>query len=154
LALCMEILGLCAAALSWKSISWSSRRTVIVLTLLPEAVWNSVVSVATEDRRFLHATSFSTRRSHSVSLCCLPPHVWAVVAHRHFYFTITAHTVVRGSSSRAEFLQTDLLERWHPMTVPSWKLQSSSILLLIFVYGDCMAVCLIVYTCQQWVWLI
>ena len=29
---------------------------VLVLTLFPEAVWNSVVSVATEDRRFLHTT--------------------------------------------------------------------------------------------------
>jgi hypothetical protein len=43
----MLILGLCAAARPWKPISRSSRWTVIVLTLLPEAVWNSVVSVAT-----------------------------------------------------------------------------------------------------------
>ena len=31
----------------------------IVLTLLPEVVWNSVLSVATEDRLFVHATCFS-----------------------------------------------------------------------------------------------
>ena len=31
----------------------------LVLMLLPEAVWNPVVSVATEDRQFLHATCFS-----------------------------------------------------------------------------------------------
>jgi hypothetical protein len=51
-----------------KPISWSSRRTVIVLTLLPEAVWNSVVSVATEDKLFLRAARFSTQLSRSVSL--------------------------------------------------------------------------------------
>ena len=60
LALRMVILGLCAAARPWKPISWSTRWTVLVLTLLPEAVWNSVVSVATKDRRFLRVTHFST----------------------------------------------------------------------------------------------
>ena len=70
---------------------------------------------------------FSTWRSRSVSLCGLPLRGWAVVAPRHFHFTITALTVDRGSSSRAEIWQTDLLERWHPMTVPSWKSLSSSV---------------------------
>jgi hypothetical protein len=56
LALSMVILALCTAAQQWKPISWSSRRTVLVLMLLPVVVWNSVVSVATEDRRFLRAT--------------------------------------------------------------------------------------------------
>jgi hypothetical protein len=36
-----------------------------VLTLLPEAIWNSVVSVATEDRWFLHATRFRSVYSYS-----------------------------------------------------------------------------------------
>uniref|UniRef100_A0A4W5L730 Transmembrane protein 59 n=1 Tax=Hucho hucho TaxID=62062 RepID=A0A4W5L730_9TELE len=36
-----------------------SRRKVIVLTLFPEAVWNSVVSVATENRQFLHTSKLS-----------------------------------------------------------------------------------------------
>ena len=49
LALCVVILGLCVAAWPWKPILWISRQTVIVLTLLPEAVWNSVLSVATEN---------------------------------------------------------------------------------------------------------
>jgi hypothetical protein len=31
------------------------------------------------------------------------------------------------------------------------ELFSKAILLAIFVYGDCMAVCWILYTCQQWV---
>ena len=44
-----------------------------------------------------------------------------------FHFTITALPVYRGSSSRAEIWQTDLLERWHPMTVPHWKSLSSSV---------------------------
>ena len=73
----------------WKPISWSSRRTVIVLTLLPDAVWNSTVSVATENGQFLHATWFSTRRYRSVSLCGLPLCGGAVVAPRHFHFTVT-----------------------------------------------------------------
>jgi hypothetical protein len=71
------ILGLCAAARPWKPTSWSTQRTVLVRTLIPEAVWNSVVSV---DRRFLHTTHFSTRWCHSVSLCGLPLLGWATVA--------------------------------------------------------------------------
>ena len=38
-----EILGLCADARPCKPVSWSSRRTVILLMFLPEGVWNSVV---------------------------------------------------------------------------------------------------------------
>jgi hypothetical protein len=49
-------LGLCTGALQLKPISWSSRQTVIVLTF-PEAVWNSLVSVTSKDRRFLRATA-------------------------------------------------------------------------------------------------
>jgi hypothetical protein len=33
------------------------------------------------------------------------------------------------------------------------EISSKAILLLMFVYGDCMAVCMIFYTFQQWVWL-
>jgi hypothetical protein len=123
----------------WRPISWSFQRTVIVLTLLPEAVWNSVVSVAYKDRRFLRATHFSTQRSHSVSLCGLPLHRWAVVAPRHFHFTITALTVDWGSSSRAQIWWPDLFERWHPMMVPCLKSLCSSVqatLLPMFVYVD------------------
>ena len=40
--------------------------TVIVLTLLPEAVWNSVVSVATEDRQLF--TRYALQHS-VVPLC-------------------------------------------------------------------------------------
>jgi hypothetical protein len=94
------------------------QRTVIVLMLLPEAVWNLVVSVATEDRRFLRATRFSTRRP-------LPHYSGDFIAPSHF--KITAVTVDRGSSSRAEMLWTDVLEILHPMTVPCWKLLSSSV---------------------------
>ena len=97
--------------------------------------------------RFLHATRFSTQFYELVwptrSCCC-------------FHFTITALTVDRDSSSWAEIWRTDLLERWHPMTVPGWKSLRSSgraILLSMFVYGDRMAVCLILYSCQQRVWL-
>jgi hypothetical protein len=41
---------------------------------------------------------------------------WAVVAPRHFHFTITALTVDGGSSSRADIWQTDLLERWKSLS--------------------------------------
>jgi hypothetical protein len=58
-------------------------------------------------------TSFSPRRSRSVSLCGLPLSGWAVVAPRLFHFTITALTIDRGSSSRAEIWLTDFLERCH-----------------------------------------
>ena len=146
LALRMVILGLCAAARPWKHISGSSHQTVLVLTLLPESVWNSVVNVATDDRLFFHTTHYSTQRSHSVNLC----------GSETFPLHKTALTVDRGSSRRAEIWWTDFLERWHHMTVPHWKSLRSSIspiLLPMFVYGDCMAVYLILYTCQQWVWL-
>jgi hypothetical protein len=86
----MVILDWCAAALPWKPISGSSRRTDLVLTLLPEAVWSSVVG--------------------------------AMVAPRRVHFTVD-----RGSSSRAEIWQTDLLERWNPMTVPCKKTLTSSV---------------------------
>ena len=38
-------------------------------------------------------------------------------------------------------------------TLKVTELFSKAILLPMFVYGDCMAVWLILYTCQQWVWL-
>ena len=69
--------------------------------------------------------ALSTWWSCSVSLCGLPLRGWAVP--RLFHFTVTALTVDRGSSSRAEIWWTDLLERWHPMTVPPWKSLSSSV---------------------------
>jgi hypothetical protein len=116
LALRMVILVLWAAAQPWKPISWSSRRTVLVLTLI-----------------FTH---YSTPQFRSVSLCGLPLHGWAIVAPRHSHFTITALTVDRDSSSMADIWQTDLLERWPPMTVPSWKSLSSSVRLF---YCQCLS---------------
>ena len=70
-ALHMVILGLCVAARPWKTISWSFRRTVLVLMLLPEAVCDLVVSVATVDSWFLHASALGS------------PILWACVAY-HF----------------------------------------------------------------------
>jgi hypothetical protein len=60
--------------------------------VLPEAVWNSVVGVASEDIRFLRASALG--RSHSVSLCGLKV---CIVAPKHFHFTITALTVIRAA---------------------------------------------------------
>ena len=108
-----------------KHSSWCSWRTVLVMTLLREGVWKSLVSVATELRWFLRTMCFNTRRSSSVSLCGLSLRGWASAAPRHFHLKITALEVDRGSSSRSEIWRTDLLERWHPMTVPRWKSLSS-----------------------------
>jgi hypothetical protein len=123
LALHTVILGLCAAARPWKPISWSSRQN----SSCAEAVWNSVMSFASEDRRFLQAMRFSTRRSCSVSLCGLPLRSWAVVAPRSFHFTITALTVDQGVSSRAEIWQTDFLESWYLMKISNWCSRNSRI---------------------------
>jgi hypothetical protein len=109
LALRMVILGLCAAARLWKPISGSSRGTALVLMLLPEEVWNSVVSIATKDRWFLRATCFSTWRSSSVSFCGLPLHGLAAAAPRRFHFTITAPTVARATQAGQKF---DELNCW------------------------------------------
>ena len=43
--------------------------TVIVLTLLPEAVWNSVVNVATDDRQFF-STQLVWSTTSELSCCC------------------------------------------------------------------------------------
>jgi hypothetical protein len=82
-----------------------------VLTLPPESVWNLVVNDATEDRQFFTCKTLQL-------VCGLPLCGWAVVAPKRFHFTITELTVDRGSSSRADILQTDLLDRGYPMTVP------------------------------------
>jgi hypothetical protein len=123
----MVILFLYAVARPWKPISWSSRWTIIVLMLLPKAIRNSLVCVATESRQFLCAMCVSTGWSRSVSLCGLPLSGWAVVAPKRFHFTITALTISRGSSSSAGIWRTELLERCHPMIVPCWKPLSSSV---------------------------
>jgi hypothetical protein len=123
----MVILGLCAAAWPWKPISWSSRRTVLVLTVLvlmflPEAVWNSVVSVATGNRRFLRAMCFSTRRS-------------------RLHFTITALTVDRQLWQGRKFTNwlVGKVASYDGATLKVTELFSKAILLSVFVYGDCMA---------------
>ena len=83
------------------------------------------LSVANEDRLFLHTTHFSgpVLWSFVVYQFAAEP----VVAPTGSHFTITTLTIVRGSSSRAGIWQTHLLERWHPMTVRRWKSLSSSV---------------------------
>jgi hypothetical protein len=81
-------------------------------------------------------TYFNTPGCCSVSLCGLLLRGWAVVSPRCFNFTITALTVDRGSSSRAEIWWTDLLERWHSATLKVTELFSKAILLPMFVYRD------------------
>jgi hypothetical protein len=108
---CSRRLEFCATARPWKPISWSPRWTVLVLTLLSEAVWNSVVCVATEDRRLIRASCFSTRRSHSVSLRGLPIRAWAVVAPRRFHFTISALLQLTGETLAGQ--KFGELTYWH-----------------------------------------
>ena len=134
LALRMVILGLCAAAQQWKPISWSSRWTGLVPTMLPEAVSNSGVSVATDYRQFF--PSYPLQRSHSVSLCGLPLRGWAVVAPRCFYFTITALTVDRAALTRQKFYK--LTNSATLKVTEHFSNFSKATLLPMFVYGECM----------------
>lgn len=104
--------------LAWEPSSWGSWPTVLVLMLLPEAVLNLVVSVATAGRQFLCATCFNTQQSHSVSLCGLMPYGWAVVAPRCFHLTIGQDLwLTKAGLAWPKFD----LERWHLMAVPHWK---------------------------------
>jgi hypothetical protein len=110
----MVILGWCVAVRPWKPISWSSRQTVIVLMLLPEAVWNSVLQPRTDEFYAARASALSG------------PILWACVADhnmapRCFHFTIIPLTVDLGSTG-----QIWELTCWHPITVPHRKSQSSS----------------------------
>jgi hypothetical protein len=72
LALLMVILGLTCGCSVIDTHFMKLPTNTYCAELLPEAVWNSMVSVATEERRFLHGTHLSTRQSRSVSLCGLP----------------------------------------------------------------------------------
>jgi hypothetical protein len=115
--------------------------------------WKSVLNVATEHRRFF--TRYALQHSGFplselvwltttwLSSCCS----WMLLLHNN--------STYGGSSNRAEIWRTDLLVRWHPMTVPRWKSLSSTVIPLLSMlgYGDCMAVCSILYSCQQQVWL-
>jgi hypothetical protein len=113
-------------------ISWSSW----------QAVWNSVVSVATEDRLFLRTTRFSTL---SVCLCGLPLRCWAAVAPGHFHFKITAQ------QGRNLNWLVGKVASYDGATLKVNELFSKAILLPMFVYGGCMDVCSFLYTCHQWV---
>jgi len=154
----MVILDLCVAARPWKPTSWSSKWKVLVLPLLPESVWNSVMYCNRRQTIFplylLQHSSLGISRSHSVSLSGFPLRGWATFVSRRFHFTITALTVDRRSSCKSKIWRTDLWECWRPMTVPRWKSLSSSVwpfLLPMFINGDCISVCFVLYNCQQWV---
>ena len=73
-----------------------------------------------------------------------------------FHFTITALTVDRAALAGQKF---DELTCWkggiiyNGATLKVTELFSKAILLPMLVYGDYMAVCSMLYTCQQWVWL-
>ena len=75
------------------------RRTVIVLILLPEAVWNFVVSVANEDRLFF--TCYELR--HSV----VP--FWGVILDQHsnIALCVWAHTCMSWGSQSPNSLELD-----------------------------------------------
>jgi hypothetical protein len=151
LALCIVISGLCAAAWPRKPISRSSRLTVFVLTLLPRGSLELASEYCNRGQtivtRYVLQHSAIPFWSHSGLLL----HCWAVVSPRRFHFTITILTVDRATFSRADIWRTDLLERWHPMTVT--ELFSKTILMPMFVYGDCVSVCQNLNTCHLWVWL-
>ena len=66
--------------------------------LLPEAIWNSLVSDSTEDRHCELQHSLAP-----LSLCGLSLRGRAVVAPRRFHFTITALTVTGADLAGQKF---------------------------------------------------
>lgn len=137
LALCTVIVGLCWAAQGWKPISWSSQCTVLVLMLLTKAVWNFALCCITHCSWCLHAMCFSTLQPCSVSLCGLSIHGQAVIVFpRRFHFTI-ALAIDQGR----HFLT------WLVAKVTSCY--STTFLLPVFVYEDCITMCLILCTGYQ-----
>jgi hypothetical protein len=107
---------------------------------------NSVVSVATEDRPFKRVTHFSTR---AVPFCEL---VWPITSQQRTLLLLDVstsqyqHLQLTGAALAEQ--KFDKLTCWKGI-----ELFSKAILLPMFVYGDCMVVCSILYTCQQKVWL-
>ena len=98
----------------------------------------------------------TTALGHPVLWACVAYHFTAIVSLRRFHFTITTLTVDRGSSSRADIWQNWLVGKGasnDSATLKVTKIFSEAILLPMFIYRDCMAVCTILYTWQQWVWL-
>jgi hypothetical protein len=98
---------------------------VLMLTLLPEAVWNSVASDQPGRQIFAR---FCTLVSFCELVWLTTP--WFLNCFFFFSWTYTLRNKStyswRGSSSRADIWLIDLLERWHPTTVPCWKSLSFS----------------------------
>jgi hypothetical protein len=103
-------------------------------------------------RQFGTLQCFSTRQSRSVSLCGLPLCGWAIVAPRHFHFTITGLTILPAQLLQGRHLTNLLIGKvasYDSAMLNVTELFSKAILLPLFVCGHCMVVCLILYTCQQ-----
>jgi hypothetical protein len=102
----------------------------------------SVLQTRTDD--VLHAARFNTGRSRSVNLCGLPLRGWAVVAPRHVYFTITALACWPGQLLQGRNFRNWLVGKvvyYNAATLKVTELFSKVMLLPMFVYGDCVAVC-------------
>jgi hypothetical protein len=130
-----DALTLLCGCLAMETISWSSWWNGSYADIASRA--GLELSIECCNRGHTVFKHFSTRWSHSASLCDLPLRCRAVVAPRRFHFTITALRVDRGSFSSAELWRTDLLERWHLMTVPCWK---SLVLLKSSFYCQCLSI--------------
>ena len=118
--LALVILGLCEAARPWKPISWSFQQTVTVLTLLPKAIWNLKVIVATENRRVMQ-------------ICVNKRDIYALWSSAVVWPTTSwlsrscSSTFPLHNNSTCSWPGKLLLARWHPMMVPRWKSLSSSV---------------------------
>jgi hypothetical protein len=119
----IAILGLCAAAWQWKPISWHSLMNSSCADIAFSGSLELSSECCNQDRQFF--TFFVLQRSHPVCLCCLPLCGWAIFALRLGQLKQGRHFI-------------------------NWLVPRSSV---TFVYGDYIAVCSSLYTCQQWVWL-
>ena len=145
LALCIGILGLCVAARAWKPIVMKLPMNSFCANFASRGSLGLGSEFQTASGSNRGQTIF-TRCALQHPLCVLPLHGWAIVDPRSFHFTITALTVNQDSSSRAGIWQ---VASYDSDILKVTELFSKAILLPMFVYGDCMAVYSIIYTCQQ-----
>ena len=101
--------------------SWISWCTILVLMLLPEPVWNSVVSDATEDRPFLNAALGG-------------PALWVCMVY-HFLAKLL---LLLDASISLIFSQTLFVAMVTSYNIVLFKVTElfRYILLTVFVYGD------------------
>ncbi len=102
----------------WCEAAPSSCCTVFVLILMPVEVWNSSAMESAKCWQLLYTTCISTRWPCSVTLRSLLHYDWVAAVPKPSHFQIIPLTVDSEISSKDDISQTDLQQRWHPITVP------------------------------------